>query len=92
MILIKNPDNLGECYLGVTKCIRELQQNPDVEILADYTGGTKTMSAALVLAAVDCGIPLYITVAVARENLIKFERGEYTQLVNTNFPLVQRKF
>ncbi len=86
LILLQNPDNLGECYLGATKCIRKLQQNPNAEIIADYTGGTKTMSAALVLAAVDCGIPLYLTVAGARENLIKFERGESTQLVNTNFP------
>jgi hypothetical protein len=44
------------------------------------------MSAALVLAAVDYGIPLYLTVAGARENLIKFERGESTQQVDTNFP------
>lgn len=86
LILIKNPDNLGECYLGATECIRKLQQNPDVEIIADYTGGTKTMSAALVLAAVDCGIPLYLTVAGTRENLIKFESGEFTKQVNTNFP------
>ncbi|RUS98585.1 hypothetical protein DSM106972_079710 [Dulcicalothrix desertica PCC 7102] len=86
LILIKNPDNLRECYLGATKCIRELQQNPDAEILADYTGGTKTMSAALVLAAVDCGIPLYLTIAGARENLIKFERGEFTKQVDTSFP------
>lgn len=85
LILIQNPDNLGECYLGATKCIRELQQNPSAEIVADYTGGTKTMSAALVLAVVDCNIPLYLTIAGARENLIKFERGEFTRQIDTSF-------
>jgi hypothetical protein len=52
--------------------------------MADYTGGTKTLSAALVLAAVDCAIALYITIA-ARDNLVKVERGEVTQRVDTSF-------
>ncbi|MBF2064344.1 MAG: hypothetical protein IGS39_07970 [Calothrix sp. C42_A2020_038] len=85
LILLQNPDSLKECDLGASECIRKLEQNQDTEIFADYTGGTKTMSAALVLAAIDCGIPLYLTVAGARENLIKFERGESTQQVDTNF-------
>lgn len=51
---------------------------------ADYTGGTKTLAAALVMAAVDCGISLYITIA-ARDNLVKVERGQVTQKVDTSF-------
>lgn len=84
LILIQNPDNLSECYHLASSCIRHLQQQtPDDEIIADYTGGTKTMSAALVLAAVDCSIPLYVTIANARENLLRVERGEVTQRVDT---------
>jgi hypothetical protein len=61
-----------------------LQQEASHEIMADYTGGTKTLSAALVMAAVDCGISLYLTIA-ARDNLVKVERGELTQRVDTSF-------
>jgi hypothetical protein len=86
MILVQNPDDLAECYLKIQQCIRHLQQEAlEHEILADYTGGTKTLSAALVLAAVDCGISLYLTIATTRENLVKVERGELTRLVDTSF-------
>ena len=79
VVLIQNPDDLSECYRLTTELVRTLQQSSDYEIVADYTGGTKTMSAALVLAAVDCDIPLYITTGTTRENLVRFERGESTR-------------
>ncbi|OKH16602.1 hypothetical protein NIES592_02940 [Fischerella major NIES-592] len=84
LILVQNPDNLAECYAKICNCIRKLQQESGHQIMADYTGGTKTLSAALVMAAVDCGISLYITIA-ARDNLVKVERGELTQKVDTSF-------
>ncbi|PLZ98610.1 hypothetical protein CEN50_10650 [Fischerella thermalis CCMEE 5268] len=84
LILVQNPDNLAECYPKIYHCIRNLQQESGHQIMADYTGGTKTLSAALVMAAVDCGISLYITIA-ARDNLVKVERGELTQKVDTSF-------
>jgi hypothetical protein len=84
LILIQNPDDLAECYRKIKACIEILQQDSSNEIIADYTGGTKTISASMVLAAVDCKIPLYITIA-ARDNLIKVEKGELTQLVDTSF-------
>jgi CRISPR-associated protein (Cas_Cas02710) len=84
LILVQNPDNLSECYPKIHAFISNLQKEASYEIMADYTGGTKTLSAALVLAAVDCGIALYITIA-ARDNLVKVERGEVTQRVDTSF-------
>jgi CRISPR-associated protein (Cas_Cas02710) len=84
LILIQNPDDLAECYCKIKACIEVLQQEISNEIIADYTGGTKTLSASMVLAAVDCKIPLYITIAT-RDNLIKVEKGEMTQLVDTSF-------
>ncbi|WP_337884637.1 hypothetical protein [Fischerella thermalis] len=84
LILVQNPDNLAECYPKIYSCIRNLQQESGHQIMADYTGGTKTLSAALAMAAVDCGISLYITIA-ARDNLVKVERGELTQKVDTSF-------
>ncbi len=84
LILVQNPDNLAECYPKICNYIRNLQQESGHEIMADYTGGTKTLSASLAMAAVDCGISLYVTIA-ARDNLVKVERGELTQKVDTSF-------
>lgn len=50
-------EELGPCYLELRKKIPELLKEHKIdpeEVLVDYTGGTKTMSAALVLAAVEC--------------------------------------
>lgn len=86
LILIQNPDDLSECYRLASAKINALQQeSANNEIIADYTGGTKTMSAALVLASVDCGISLYVTVGTTRENLVRFERGESTRKVSTSW-------
>lgn len=84
LILVQNPDDLSECYPKIHASIRNLQQEASYEIMADYTGGTKTLSAALVMATIDCGIALYITIA-ARDNLVRVERGEVTQIVDTSF-------
>lgn len=100
LILVQNPDDLAECYTKTYNYICNLQQESEQlrgavflpqafqgseqEIMADYTGGTKTLSAALAMAAVDCGISLYITVA-SRDNLVKVERGELTKKVDTSF-------
>ncbi|MCS7091414.1 MAG: TIGR02710 family CRISPR-associated CARF protein [Limisphaera sp.] len=49
-------EELGPCYLALRKALPELLKKWRVEpgqVLVDYTCGTKTMSAALVLAAVE---------------------------------------
>jgi len=84
LILVQDPDDLGECYAKISSCIRKLQQESGHQIMADYTGGTKTLSAALVMAAVDCGISLYVTIAT-RDNLVKVEHSEVTKKVDISF-------
>ncbi len=84
LILVQNPDNLSECYTKIHNFIYNLQQETTHEIMADYTGGTKSLSAALAMAAIDCGVSLYVTIA-ARNNLVKVEQGQFTQKVDTNF-------
>ncbi len=84
LILVQNPDDLSECYTKIYPFIRKLQQETSHEIMADYTGGTKSLSAALAMTAIDCRILLYVTIA-ARNNLVKVEQGQVTQKVNTNF-------
>jgi len=47
-------DSLQECYVKAAELIRrEKRCHPDAEIIADYTGGTKSMAAALASAALD---------------------------------------
>ena len=84
LILVQNPDDLSECYPKIHTSICNLQSNSDDEIMADYTGGTKSLSAALAMAAIDCGISLYVTIAT-RDNLIKVEQGQVPRKVDTSF-------
>jgi len=49
-------EELGPCYRILRQKIRDILAEtkvPPEEVLVDYTGGTKTMSAALVLAAIE---------------------------------------
>jgi CRISPR-associated protein (TIGR02710 family) len=92
LVLIQNPDDLSECYRLIAEKIRNLQQEfSDNEILADYTGGTKTMSVALAIAALDYGLTVYITTNTTRQNLIAIERGERSRRVAVASVTVQRK-
>lgn len=56
-IEVERYEELGPCYISLRKAIPDLLARwkvaPD-EVMVDYTGGTKTMSAALVLAATEC--------------------------------------
>ncbi|MCX7819872.1 MAG: TIGR02710 family CRISPR-associated CARF protein [Kiritimatiellae bacterium] len=55
-LTLDRPEDLGPCYAAIRRHLDErvrlLNVSPD-KVLVDYTGGTKTMSAALVLAAVE---------------------------------------
>jgi CRISPR-associated protein (TIGR02710 family) len=78
LILIEEPDDLSECYLKASLYIQNIQENvPDAQMMADYTGGTKSMSIGLAMASVDYQLKLYVTTTV-RTNIIKVERGELT--------------
>ncbi len=52
-VITDNPNSLFNCYSKARKCIDRAQQGdlPRDEIMVDYTGGTKVMSAALLLAS-----------------------------------------
>lgn len=72
-------DDLDTAYAELRKKIRELStQFPDAQICADYTGGTKSMSAALVIAALESKqVQLYLATG-PRDNLRAIRSG--TQL------------
>jgi hypothetical protein len=53
---IKHFDNLNECYRVALQLIEQLhEEHPEATLIVDYTGGTKSMTAGLVAAALDDG-------------------------------------
>lgn len=90
MIVVSNPDDLTECYLSIKDTMTQLLlQSPQVAIQVDYTGGTKTMSVALALAALDHDTPLFLTTG-ARTNTIKVTEGEFTRRIRSSSVVAQR--
>ena len=75
---ISEPDDLAECYHQAAAAIQSLRKDAaNLQIMADYTGGTKTMSVGLAMAGLDHQVTLYLTTG-NRTNTIKVERGELT--------------
>jgi AAA15 family ATPase/GTPase len=57
--LISQADDMVECYkASIESIITAKKLSPDAEIIASYTGGTKTMSAALAMAGSDYDVPI----------------------------------
>lgn len=54
IVRIQNFDNLEYCYLEARRVLEALhREHGEARVVADYTGGTKSMTAGLALAAVD---------------------------------------
>jgi hypothetical protein len=83
IVEIDEPDDLPRCYAAMRKGLAELAaKHPDWRRVGDYTGGTKTMSAALVLAALELGWELSL-VKGTRTDLVRVIDGtEMAGLVN----------
>ena len=91
LVLLENPDDLAECYRLISAKVKDIQQTtPESTLYADYTGGTKTMSLSLGMAALDYGLALYLTTNATRENLIRVERGQSTERAPTTLLTVDR--
>ncbi len=71
-----NPDDLDQAVQTIQAQLRRLMDRfESAELLADYTGGTKTMSAALVAAVLDFPQVMLHIVTGNRSNLVKVEEG-----------------
>ena len=69
------PDDLDEVFKILHSEIYDIQNSyPKAMLYADYTGGTKTMTAGLILAALEHDIHLHL-VKGARTNLEKVSEG-----------------
>jgi len=93
LALVQGPDDPAECYTLASAIISKLlNDDPRAEIMADYTGGTKTMSLSLGMAAMDYNISLFLTTGSIRwPPLGSVKGGESTELVSTALIDVQRK-
>ncbi|MFB2739124.1 TIGR02710 family CRISPR-associated CARF protein [Umezakia ovalisporum] len=90
LILIQAPDDFSEVYQKASSYIQSIQKEfPDAQTMADYTGGTKSMSVGLAMAALDNQVTLYLTTGV-RTNIIKVERGELTEQASVAPVVAQR--
>jgi CRISPR-associated protein (TIGR02710 family) len=90
LVVLDNPDDLTECYQKIVAKIQEIQQiSPLPTIKADYTGGTKTMTASLVIASIDHQVDLHLTTG-DRLDLIRVEQGEMTAQAQIAPVLVQQ--
>ena len=81
---LEEPDAFRECYMTIWERLAKLEaEYPGSRYIADYTGGTKTMTAALCAAALDRGWELSL-VQGARADLVKVRDGtEMAGLVNS---------
>jgi hypothetical protein len=90
-VLKVQPDDFDDVYTKISGWLADRNHSGE-NLIADYTGGTKTMSAALVAAALDDeGVKLQL-VTGSRANLIKVESGsEDTVHANVQATRLQRR-
>ncbi len=86
-------DDLNECYLKASQIIKTIRQdNPDEVINADYTGGTKSMTAGLAAAAIDDGNVNISIVKGRRVDLHKVKEGtQSARIVENNKIFIKKK-
>lgn len=91
-VIIPNIDGIFECYGASFNTIAEARERfPQAKIIADYTGGTKTMSAGMLLAALDDGeVDLYL-VGGERLDLNKVRSGSQMVMKCNWMPLIWKR-
>jgi CRISPR-associated protein (TIGR02710 family) len=83
-ICLCHADDLDQIYLICREAINDaLSRFPDARIIADYTGGTKSMSAALVMAVLERQDIELQLMAGSRGDLVKVQDGsQYAAAAN----------
>jgi CRISPR-associated protein (TIGR02710 family) len=86
-----DPDSLTDWYRAIQGVLRKAADTyPNSRYVADYTGGTKTMSVALAMAALEAGWELSL-IKGARKDLVKVVDGtEAVSLVSREVQAQQR--
>lgn len=83
IITVVDPDDLNMCYNTLINLSRKIkEENKEAQIIANYTGGTKTMSAAIVLVAIMIQEWDLSLNKGPRLDLIKVKGGDYPVVIN----------
>ncbi|NLC07785.1 MAG: TIGR02710 family CRISPR-associated protein [Syntrophomonadaceae bacterium] len=91
-ILISNIDSLADCYTSSIQAFaRAREKYSDPDILVDYTGGTKTMSAGLIAASLDDSAVQIFLVSGERNDLVKVRNGTQRVLKSNWNPLLWQR-
>lgn len=78
LIELASPDHLETCHRILVEAFRVLRATcPDAVIISDYTGGTKTMSAALAAIAVEDGRGRLSLITGTRSNHERVSHGTH---------------
>jgi CRISPR-associated protein (TIGR02710 family) len=81
LVGIPDPDDLADAFQRIRDHILMLRSNRFQDrVRGDYTGGTKSMSAALAMACVQLGLDVGV-VSGPRTNLEKIDQSESTRLM-----------
>jgi CRISPR-associated protein (TIGR02710 family) len=86
-------DDFNECYIVCFDVITELKQKyPDADIIIDYTGGTKSMSAGLAATCFEIKDLTLCLVNGMRANLVKVQNGtENIRLTRTHLAFLKKQ-
>ncbi len=84
-VCITSSDDLDQIYRDCNHAIKAaIKQFPDAKIIADYTGGTKSMCAGLVMAAMEYEDIELQLITGSRHNLVAVQDGDqYRMFANT---------
>ncbi len=76
LVKLPDPDDLLDAYRRIRSFCRQLRTNGQrAELIGDYSGGTKTMSAALALALLEQEADL-TAVSGRRDNLVRIDQSD----------------
>jgi len=82
LISLPEPDDLSDCLIRLRAFVLTLHERfSQLDLCGDFTGGTKSMSAALAFTLIDQMATVSV-VSGRRDNLVKIERSEGLHIVD----------
>lgn len=93
IVKIKELDDPNACYVESLELLSKLRRKyPEAQIIADYTGATKSMSSGLVLAAMDTqGVILGVQAGLRTDREKVVHGTQFTRLTYSHVPIVNRQ-
>ncbi|MBD2028232.1 AAA family ATPase [Leptolyngbya sp. FACHB-711] len=93
LIPLEQPDDLNACYAEISEQIQQLQETQqDLELYADYSGGTPSMTLGLALAAIEHDVALQAYSARAWETILHNQVPQLQKRLKTDTQAIQKFF